>query len=226
MITKRKKPVLIFDMNETLLDLTKLRESVADVLGGSDDMVSLWFETMLHYSLVETVSKQYHNFGEIGAGALMMLAENRNITLNKDDAQEALKPIRSSPPYPEVPAALEKLKKSGFPMAVLTNSSHEGLQAQLQNAEIKSYFEQTLSVETFGKYKPHTSVYQWASEQLNVTPEGCLFIAAHGWDVAGAAAAGMDTAFIARPGQALYPLSAEPTYVEKDLKTLANILLA
>jgi len=218
--------VLIFDMNETLLDLTKLRESVADVLGGSDDMVSLWFETMLHYSLVETVSKQYHNFGEIGAGALMMLAENRNITLNKDDAQEALKPIRSSPPYPEVPAALEKLKKSGFPMAVLTNSFCEGMQDQLSNAGINGYFEHCFSVEQVGKYKPHSEVYEWTARQLDAVPEHCLFIAAHGWDVAGAAAAGMDTAFIARPGQALYPLSAEPTYVEKDLKTLANILLA
>jgi 2-haloacid dehalogenase len=195
-------------MNETLLDLTKLRESVADVLGGSDDTVSLWFETMLHYSLVDTVSEQYHNFGEIGAATLMMLAKNRNITLNKYEAQEALKPIRSVPPYPEVPAALEKLKKYGFRMALLTNSSKEGMQAQLRNAGINPYFNETLNVEEIGKFKPHAEVYEWAARKLKISPKNCLFIAAHGWDVAGAAAAGMDTAFIARPGQALYPLSA------------------
>lgn len=37
----------------------------------------------------------------------------------------------------------------------------------------------------------------------------CLFVAAHGWDVAGAAWAGMRTAFIARPGQQLFPLGPE-----------------
>jgi len=223
---KTEKPVLIFDMNETLLDLAKLRTTVAEILGGNDDTVSLWFETMLHYSLVDTVSEQYHNFGEIGAATLMMLAENRNITLNKDEAQEALKPIRSVPPYPEVPAALEQLKETGFQMAILTNSSREVMQDQLRNNEINGYFEHTLSVEEISKYKPHSEVYEWAARQLDVVPEHCLFIAAHGWDVAGAAAAGMSTAFIARSGQSMYPLSPRPTYVVKDMKALAAILLA
>ncbi len=52
-------------------------------------------------------------------------------------------------------------------------------------------------------------------------------IAAHGWDISGAISAGMQTAFIEREGQALYPLAANATYTGKDLTEIAtNILKA
>ena len=52
-----KPKVLIFDVNETLLDLTSMRSSVGEALGGREDLLPLWFSTMLHYSLVSTVTR-------------------------------------------------------------------------------------------------------------------------------------------------------------------------
>ena len=49
-------------------------------------------------------------------------------------------------------------------------------------------------------------------------------VAAHGWDVAGAKQAGMQTAFIARPVKALYPLAKQPDYIVKNLEELALLL--
>ena len=49
-------------------------------------------------------------------------------------------------------------------------------------------------------------------------------VAAHGWDVAGAKAAGMQTAFIARPGKQLYPLAPAPDYVVNSVEELATLL--
>ena len=66
---------ILFDVNETLLDLAPLKVSVDDALGGRRDLLPLWFSTMLHYSLVETLSGSYHSFGEIGTAVLMMVAE-------------------------------------------------------------------------------------------------------------------------------------------------------
>lgn len=221
--TRSTRPLLIFDMNETLLDLKELRRSVSNILG-AEDAVSLWFETMLHYSLVDTVSEQYHNFGEIGIAALMMLASQRDLTLTKEEAQKVLEPIRSVPPFPEVAESLKKLKKETFRLTVLTNSSKNGMEAQLHNSGISSYFEQCLSVEEIGLYKPHRQVYKWAAKKLKVKPRECLFVAAHGWDIAGALSAGMQAAFIARPGHSLYPLSPEPDFVVEDLAELSVML--
>ena len=51
-----KPKVIIFDVNETLLDLAPLRISVGQALEGHEEFLSLWFSTMLHYSLVETLT--------------------------------------------------------------------------------------------------------------------------------------------------------------------------
>ena len=50
-------------------------------------------------------------------------------------------------------------------------------------------------------------------------------VAAHGWDLAGAAAVGCRTAFLARPGKVLDPLGAPPTLVAEDVEVLAGRLL-
>jgi 2-haloacid dehalogenase len=53
---KRRK-LLFFDVNETLLDLSAMKTSVAQALDGRADLLPLWFTTMLQYSLVATVGK-------------------------------------------------------------------------------------------------------------------------------------------------------------------------
>jgi len=215
---------LIFDLNETLLDLSEVRKSVGDILQGGEEIVSLWFETMLHYSLVANASDNYRNFSDIGAAALMMLAKNRNIDMDMDRAHNALAPIRRIPPHPDVPPALEHLNEKGYRLAVLTNSPRDGMEAQLSNAGIDKHFELQLSIDDIGIYKPDRHVYRWAARQLGVAPGDCLFVAAHGWDVAGAMAAEMKAAFLDRPGQNLYPLSTNPAFVVPDLEQLASML--
>jgi 2-haloacid dehalogenase len=219
-----KYSVLFFDVNETLLDLKELKEAVGRALNGNDDVVSLWFETMLHYSLVANAIGEYHNFGDIGAAALVMLANKKDIKLTMAEAQDVLSPIRTVPAYSEVANALKDLKQKGYRLAALTNSSRKGMEAQLKHADIDIYFDQKLSVEDIGIYKPDRHVYRWASQQMRVNPQDCLFVAAHGWDIAGAVSAGMKAAFLNRPGQNRYPLAPKPDYIEPDLEQLASKL--
>ena len=55
----KSRELLIFDVNETLLDLKPVQESVGSVLEGRRELVPLWFTTMLHYSLVTTATGKY-----------------------------------------------------------------------------------------------------------------------------------------------------------------------
>ncbi|MTI21627.1 haloacid dehalogenase type II [Fulvivirga sp. RKSG066] len=222
----RPPKVLFFDVNETLLDLTKLKQSVAEALGGNEDLVSLWFTTMLQYSLVTTVSHKYYNFGEIGAASLRMVAANYGHHLSDEEAKKVLKPIRSLPAHPEVKEALSRLKANEFKMIALTNSSDEVMREQLENADLAQFFDDNLSVEKAGKYKPHRDVYHWAASKAQVDPADCMMIAAHGWDIAGAIWAGFMGAFIARPEQQRYLLAPKPEIDETDLLKVANTLIA
>ncbi|GAC07734.1 MAG: haloacid dehalogenase type II [Paraglaciecola chathamensis] len=220
-----KPKVIIFDVNETLLDLETMRTSIGEALDGKEELTTLWFSTMLHHSLVTTVTGDYQDFGKIGVAALMMVAQNNDIEITEEQAVTAIKtPLLSLPAHPDVKAGLKALKEQGFKLVSLTNSSNKGVETQFKNAGLTDYFDKRMSIEDIKVYKPDLRAYAWALEQLNIKPEEALMVAAHGWDVAGAKAAGLQTAFVARPGKALYPLAQKPDYVVKDLSELVEIL--
>ncbi len=220
-----KPKVIIFDVNETLLDLETMRTSIGEALDGQEELTTLWFSTMLHHSLVTTVTGDYQDFGKIGVAALMMVAQNNDIEIIEEQAVTAIKtPLLSLPAHPDVKAGLKALKEQGFKLVSLTNSSNKGVETQFKNAGLTDYFDKRMSIEDIKVYKPDLRAYAWALEQLNIKPEEALMVAAHGWDVAGAKAAGLQTAFVARPGKALYPLAQKPDYVVKDLSELVEIL--
>jgi 2-haloacid dehalogenase len=223
---KPRPKVLFFDVNETLLDLTAMKESVTSALGGRDDLLALWFTTLLHYSLVETTAGQYHNFDVVGAAALRMLARNYGILLSEGEARAAMAPMRTLPPHADVASALANLRDAGFRMAALTNSSKAAVASQIGHAGLSEFFETLLSVESVRKFKPETEVYQWAVRKMGAEAEDCMLVAAHGWDVAGALWAGCRAAFVARQGAQLYPLAPEPEIVEPDLAKVAEKLTA
>ena len=166
--------VIFFDVNETLLDLTPLKESVGETLGGRPELAPLWFTTLLQYSLVSTVADRYNNFDEIGAACLRMVAKSLGLELGGDAAERCLAPMRCLPPHPDVVPALERLRDAGFRLATLTNSSKSAVVDQMQNAELARFFESLLSVEEVGLYKPHAHVYRWAARRVGVDcPSAC-----------------------------------------------------
>jgi 2-haloacid dehalogenase len=223
---KDRPEVLFFDVNETLLDLRQLKASISEALGGRENLVPLWLTTMLQYSLVATVADRYANFIDIGIATLQMVAGSNGVPLSEADAKKAIEPISSLPPHPEVPGALRSLKSAGYRMFTITNSSKAGITAQMKNSGLGEFFAEFLTVEEIGIYKPATHVYRWAARRAGVETGSCMLIAAHGWDVAGALWADMRAAFLARPGQQLYPLAPEPEIVAPDLAKAAEALVA
>jgi len=221
----QKPKVIIFDVNETLLDLDKMRTSIGKVLEGNEDLTPLWFSTMLHHSLVTTVTGDYQDFAKIGVAALMMVAQNNHIEITQEQALEAIKtPLLSLPAHSDVKSSLMTLRAQGYKIVCFTNSSNKGVETQFANAGLTDYFDKRMSIEDIKVYKPDLRAYAWALKQLNVKPEEALMVAAHGWDVAGAKAAGLQTAFIARPGKALYPLAIKPDYNVSNLAELVEVL--
>ena len=211
--------VLFFDVNETLFDMEPLKVSIDNVLleKGSS---KLWFTTLLQYSLVLTVSGKYEPFIDIGVAILTMMARNRDIVLSTENAREALRPMLTLAPHDYVFDGLTRLKDAGFCIAALTNSSSAACKMQMDNAQLTNLFECQLSVESVGKYKPHADVYRWAAKEMNVIEGNCMLVAAHAWDIAGAAWSGMQTAFIERAGNQPFSLALPPDVIATNLLDL------
>ena len=153
-----------------------------------------------------------------------MLARNSDVAISQEDAMKILSIMKSLPAHKDVEPGLRRLKAAGFRMATLTNSSQEGVKAQLQSAGLSGFFERELSVEAVRKFKPHADVYAWAAREMNAQSAECMLVAAHGWDVAGAKWAGMATAFIARERQQKFALAPQPDVDVSDFLGLAQAL--
>lgn len=133
--------VIFFDVNEPLLDLTAMRSSVGEALGGRNELLPLWFSTMLHHSLVDSTTQRFHTFGEIGVASLLMVAEIEGISLTQEQAKTAIvTPLRSLPPHPDVRSGLQALKDKGYTLVSLTNSSNKGVYTQFKNADLLDFF--------------------------------------------------------------------------------------
>ena len=220
-----KPTVIVFDVNETLLDMTPLKKNINSLLGNSDGF-KIWFGMLLQYSLVDNCTKDYHDFVTIADATLDMAAEGLKKSITEMQKKEALATIKKLPAYPDVPRGLKALKQKGFRLATLTNSPTTTLTAQLKYAGLTKYFDKTLSIDTIKKYKPALETYRWAAEQLSVNNAEIMLVAAHGWDIAGALQAGLQAAFIERKGQSLYTLSPSPEIVGKNLVEVVQKILS
>jgi len=211
---------LFFDVNETLLDTSGLNQVVAQRLGNKPERAEAWFTSLLHHSLVESVTGSWHSFGDIAESVLKMTAARYGVTL-PEDATPLAEIIAAMPAHPDVAAGLSALQQQGFKLVALTNSSAALAEKQLGSAGLTPLFTQILSVEEMQVYKPDLRVYQWAIKKTGKPVTECMMVAAHGWDVGGAKRAGMKTAFVSRKGQALYPLAPEPDLIVGDIGELA-----
>lgn len=219
------KPALIlFDVNETLLDLKALAPEFAARFGSADAMGE-WFARMLHGSLVANHVRRYRPFGLIGIEALVVTAQRRGVALDPDDAVTLVAEMRRLPPHPDVPGALERLRSAGFPMATLTNGDPETAAEQLAHAGIDGFFERKLSVESVERFKPAPEPYLHAGAILGVEIDRMLMVAAHDWDIAGARSVGMPGAYLARPGAVWGLPDPPPELVAPDLGALAELLI-
>jgi 2-haloacid dehalogenase len=211
----------VFDVNETLLDLSALDPRFERVFG-DPSVRREWFLQMLQNAFVATITGSYSDFGTLGGAALQMTAERRGVALSDEDRQRILSGMRELPPHPEAQESLALLRDTGFRLAALTNSTQQVAETQLEHAGLAGYFEQTLSADTVKRLKPAPEPYRMAAESLGVEVGEIRLIAAHAWDVAGALRAGCAAAFVARPGMVVDPLVESPDVVGADLREVAE----
>lgn len=219
------KSVLLFDVNESLLDLRVLTPHF-ERLFGDGDVLFEWFGQVIHSAMLTVITGQYSDFAVVGRASLEMVAQRHGIAIGDEDRTAIVGGMRSLPPHPDVLPAFEKLKTAGYRMASLTNSPPAVAQAQLENAGLAKYLEKIISVDETRSLKPAAKVYHYAARTMGVEPGQTRLIAAHAWDVAGAMAAGCKAAFIARPGMVLNPLFAAPDIVAPDLLQVTERIIA
>jgi 2-haloacid dehalogenase len=220
-----EQPVIVFDVNETLMDLETLRPTF-DRIFHDPAAMRLWFANLITYSEALTLSGVYVPFTDIGGAVLRMLAATRDITISAADGAELTDRFATMSPHPEVPAALHRLRDHGFRLFTLTDNTLEISGRQLEHAGVIDLFERRFSVdETVKRHKPAQEAYHSVAAALEVDPGNICLIACHVWDTIGAQSAGWQAGLILREGNAPLPVGPQPDYVGKDLDEVAGQLI-
>ncbi|PRX39288.1 haloacid dehalogenase type II [Salegentibacter salegens] len=214
-----KPKIIIFDVNETLLNLIPLKEEINAALEHEMGF-EVWFPKLLHYSLVETTTGTYNNFSEIAAATFKMISGKFDKDFSDSEIKNILSEITKLPPYPDVKPGLKQLKNAGYKLIAFSNGKPDVLNAQLKFAEIDSLFEGIYSVEEIKKYKPHPESYQYILNKYQVKAQKALMVAAHSWDIIGAQHAGLQTCFVERPGKKFYDLAEKPNFSVSEITSI------
>ncbi|WP_227369512.1 haloacid dehalogenase type II [Halomonas sp. M20] len=226
-MTKDVHPsIIVFDINETLLDITTLEPLFERLFGGRSTLRE-WFAQLILYSQTMTLSGLYTPFGELGVGILRMVAEIHNVTVSESDVEELKDRIGSMPAHSDVIPALTKLQEAGFRLVTLTNSASSSPPTPLERAGIGEFFERSFSVESVRQFKPALDTYRHVAQEMKAETSDLCLVACHLWDTIGAQAAGCRGALITRPYNTTLPATEvpDPDLVAPELTDLADQII-
>jgi 2-haloacid dehalogenase len=218
--------VLVFDVNETLIDIESL-EPHFERMFGDRRVLREWFGQLVMYSMAITLSDAYVDFFTLGQAVLRMTGDVHGVQVTDEDLAALATGMRTMPAHPDVADGLAALRAQGYRLVTLTNSPpNPGFPTPLENAGLAHHFEKQFSVDASRVFKPARGLYAGVADELGVAPSACMMVAAHVWDTMGAQAAGFSGALITRPGNALLPVDElpQPTIVAADIGGLVDRL--
>jgi 2-haloacid dehalogenase len=211
--------VLLFDVYETLLDMSDVEIRVNRMLDSKRGYL-IWFELFMQYCFVDNCLHQFHDFNAIATATLQMAGKMFDKKIEQSEADDVFDLLKQAPLHEGMQEGFSDLLNQDFRLATLTNSSEKIIRQRMERTGFISYFEMVLSAERVRKYKPCIEVYEWAAQQLKVNTNEILMITSHAWDIAGAANAGMHTAYMKRKNEILNPLTPDPDIICDDLVQL------
>jgi len=222
--------VCMFDQYGTVVDMQAgLVEAATPFLrakgwqGNPNSFVTWWRRTHFENSMIDALLGREHTpYRVIGERAVAHVMDRSGIPHTSDEVRELVSHIERLHPFPEVPAALERLR-THYQLVVLSNGDPDMLETAKHHHGIA--FDHVISVAAANAFKPHHATYTKAAEIAGVAMDQVLFVANHEFDCVGAKAAGMHTAFINRRGRPFGAWPHQPDIVVPGMGELANVMV-
>lgn len=216
--------VVLFDVNETLSDMSSMADRFVDV-GAPAHLMVTWFATLLRDGFALTAAGATAPFAQLSTGVLRASLPAWPLNRSVDEAiAHVMGGFGELAVHDDVPAGLLALAALDTRLVTLSNGARVVAELLFARAGLSGHFEQLLSVEDAGVWKPAPAAYAYAAAQCDVTPAEMMLVAVHPWDIDGAARAGLRTAWINRTGTTYPDYFRGPTLEAISLPHLARLL--
>jgi 2-haloacid dehalogenase len=166
--------------------------------GKGVEFTKLWRTKMFEYGFLRSITHREDDFFKVTGDALVYTAAAMNLDLPADKKQQLLNAYLHLKPWPDTVAALRKLKASGVRIITIANFSPMMLKANADAAGITDLFDELLSTQVNGSYKPEPRAYELGMKELNLQKQDIVFAAFGGWDAYGAKSFGYPTYWVNR----------------------------
>ena len=207
---------LVFDAYGTLYDVHSVMRRCESCFPAKGMQLSqLWRAKQLDYTWQRSLMQRYVPFSQVTREALAYSCDAFGLDSGAHEDALMAEYLRLAP-FPEVPAALERLKVK---RAILSNGSPDLLDPLVRNSGLK--FDAVLSVDELKIYKPAPQVYELAVKRLGVPKDRIGFVSSNCWDALGAKSYGFRVYWINRGGAPLDQLGFTP---DEQVKSLDEIL--
>jgi 2-haloacid dehalogenase len=201
--SEQRPTLVIFDVNETLSDLSGLAATFAEV-GERPETAAAWFAGLLRDGFALTVTGSNPAFAELAEQSLQGVLAAEGVADVEGAVATVIAAFGQLPLHGDVVDGVRALAATGLRLVTLTNGATSTARGLFQRNGIEDCFERLLSVADAPAWKPARSAYEYALKECGVSAADALLVAVHPWDLHGAAAAGLSTAFVNRTG-ARYP---------------------
>jgi len=213
----------VFDAYGTLFDVNSAAAKCKKKLGNRwESFANAWRTTQLEYTWLRSLMKKHKNFWEITEDSLDYTMETFKI--KKEMRNELLNLYKELGPYPEVKECLEGLKSKKIKIAILSNGTPNLLKGLVESNNIQNYFDDIMSIESVGIYKPDSKVYEMAIKKYDCEPENICFMSSNTWDVSGGGVFGYNAVWVNRFNKVFDKLGYKPQFVINNLKELLEIV--
>ena len=213
----------VFDAYGTLFDVNSAASKCKEKLGNRwENFANAWRTTQLEYTWLRTMMQKHENFWKITEDSLDHTMETFKI--KKGMRNELLNLYKELSPYPEVKECLESLKNKKIKIAILSNGTPDLLRGLVESNNIQNYFDDIMSIESVGVYKPDSRVYEMPIKKYDCEPKNICFMSSNTWDVSGGGVFGYNSIWVNRSNKVFDKLSYKPKFVINDLNELLTII--
>ena len=138
--------VVLFDVNETLSDMSPLAESFAAV-GAPSHLAGTWFPSLLRDGFALTATGANPSFSELGTVALRDSLRTAQVRDVETAAEHIMSGFTGLPVHPDVVEGIRALHRLNIRLVTLSNGSATVARGLFHRNGITDLFERLLSVE-------------------------------------------------------------------------------
>lgn len=194
---KFRPRAIVFDVIGTLFSLDPLRDRLKKA-GLNGDALEVWYARTLRDGMALTESGDYKSFPEVAAATLEGLMAEHSIPPSDESVEKIISGFGELPAHSDVRPTLDLLRAADIKAIALTNGTRQATEKLLHSAGFDPLVNRVVSIEEVKQWKPARSVYLQAVMAAGVEVPEMALVAAHAWDVQGAAAAGLTTGWLPR----------------------------